>query len=109
TRAQLAALDASTGAVNTAFTPPTRYTGAFFTHVGNPVDDPGCTDPNVPDPSKGCDPANPVQDPSGVVDALAVTFDGQYLLVGGNFLHYGTPYDPALSSGANHQHGGLIA
>jgi hypothetical protein len=107
-KAQLAALDATTGAVDSGFTPPTRYTGAFFTHTGNPVDDPNCLDPNVPDPSKGC-PTTPVGDPNGVVDALAVTFDGQYLMVGGNFLHYGTPYDPALSSSANHQHGGLIA
>jgi hypothetical protein len=109
THPQLAALDAGTGAINLGFTPPPRYTGAFFTHTGNPVDDPNCADPNVPDPSKPCDPAVPVSDPNGVVDALAITSDGQYLLVGGDFLHYGTPYDPGLSTTANHQHGGLIA
>jgi len=108
TRAQLVALDATTGAIDPGFTPPTRYTGAFFTHTGNPIDDPNCTDANVPDPPKGC-PATPVSDPSGVVDALAVTADGAYLFVGGNFLHYGTPYDPAQPLSANHQHGGLIA
>ena len=106
-RPQLAALDTTTGNVITSFTPPPRYTGAYFTHTGKAVDDPNCTDPNVPDPST-C-PTTPVAAPNGVVDALAVTADGQYLLVGGNFLHYGTPYDPALSASANHQHGGLIA
>jgi hypothetical protein len=113
THPQLAALDAGTGTLNTGFTPPTRYTGAYFTHTGNPIDDPNCTDPNVPDPTTkagqpNC-PTTPVSDPNGVVDALAITSDGQYLLVGGNFLHFGTPYDPALSPSANHQRGGLIA
>jgi hypothetical protein len=104
---QLAALKADTGELDGGFTPPTRYTGAFFTHTGNPVDDPNCVDPNVPDP-KTC-PSTPVHDPNGVVDALAVTADGRYLMVGGNFLHYGTPYDPTQSPSANHKRGGLIA
>jgi hypothetical protein len=85
-RPGLAAVDAATGALATGFVPPTNYGGVFETHVGRPVEDqPGSYNP-------------------GVVGALAVTGDGRTLLVGGNFLHFGT--QPAADP--NHQHGGLV-
>ena len=86
-RPGLAALDTAAGAVVTGFVPPQNYGGVFATHVGKPVEDqPGTYHP-------------------GVVGALAVTGDGNTLMVGGNFLHFGTP----PSADPSHQHGGLIA
>jgi hypothetical protein len=86
-RPGLAALDAAGGGLLTGFVPPQNYGGVFATHVGKPVEDqPGTYHP-------------------GVVGSLAVTGDGTTLLVGGNFLHFGT----APSADPNHQHGGLIA
>jgi hypothetical protein len=86
-RPGLAALDATGGSLITGFVPPKNYGGVFETHVGKPVEDqPGTYNP-------------------GVVDTLAATGDGRTLLVGGSFLHFGTP----PSADPNHQHGGLIA
>ena len=86
-RPGLAALDAATGALVGGFVPPQNYGGIFETHVGKPVEDqPGTYNP-------------------GVVGSVAVTADGATVMVGGNFLHFGTP--PAADP--NHQHGGLIA
>ncbi|MCA1846339.1 MAG: hypothetical protein LC792_24710, partial [Actinobacteria bacterium] len=86
-RPGLAALDAAGGTLLTGFVPPQNYGGVFETHVGQPVEDqPGTYHP-------------------GVVDALAATGDGTTLLVGGNFLHFGT----APAADPNHQHGGLVA
>ena len=87
TRPQLAALDAGTGMLIDSFVPPPNYGGVFSTHTGTPVEDqPGTYNP-------------------GVVAALAITADGSTLMVGGNFLHWGT----APADDPNHQHGGLIA
>jgi hypothetical protein len=83
----LAAVDAAGGSLLTGFAPPTNYGGVFETHVGKPVEDqPGSYNP-------------------GVVGALAVPGDGTTLLVGGDFLHFGTT--PAADP--NHEHGGLVA
>ena len=114
---QLAALDATTGELNGAFTPPPRYIGRYYGHTGIPCDDPAGTDPSIPDYAKCTKPGT--TDTIGAVEALEVTRDGQYLMVGGSFLHFGAPYDPALCTGScvpggkndtkNHNHGGLIA
>jgi hypothetical protein len=86
-RPGLAALDAATGALVAGFVPPQNYGGIFETHVGKPVEDqPGTYNP-------------------GVVGSVAVTADGTTVMVGGNFLHFGT----APAADPNHQHGGLIA
>jgi hypothetical protein len=86
-RPQLAALDAASGTLIDGFVPPTNYGGVFETHTGKPVEDqPGTYNP-------------------GVVDAIAVTADGATVMVGGNFLHFGT----APADDPNHQHGGLVA
>jgi hypothetical protein len=84
---QLAALDAATGNLNTTFVPPPHAIGDFEGHTGTRADVPTTTTPY------------------GIVDALAITGDGQYLMVGGTFLHFGTDdtTDP------NHTHSGLIA
>jgi hypothetical protein len=84
---QLAALDASTGTLDTGFVPPARYPGDFEGHTGAKVDNPTTSNP------------------TGVVDALAVTGDGKYLMVGGSFLHFGTDH----TADPNHTHSGLIA
>jgi hypothetical protein len=85
-RPGLAALDAG-GGLSATFVPPQNYGGVFQTHIGKPVEDqPGTYHP-------------------GVVGALAVTGDGSTVMVGGNFLHFGTP----PSADPNHEHGGLIA
>jgi hypothetical protein len=86
----LAALDAATGNPDPAFVPPPRYPGKFETHTGNPVETP---------------PPGDVT-PDGVIGSLVVTADGQYLMVGGNFLHYGTD---ATADPKGAQHGGLVA
>jgi hypothetical protein len=84
---QLAALDANTGALDTGFVPPAHGLGDFETHTGRIVDNPtGST-------------------PYGVVSAVAVTSDGQYLMVGGSFLRFG--YDATTDPG--YTHSGLIA
>jgi hypothetical protein len=106
TRPQLAALDAGSGAIRPGFTPPPRYIGKYMTHTGVAVHDPQGTDPNVPD-SNLTDPSVP--DPGGIVSSITVTGDGKYLMVGGDFLHWGTPYDPSLSLNDNNKHGGLVA
>jgi ribosomal protein L24E len=115
-RPGLAALTAATGAIDTGFTPPPRYIGKFVGHTGIPCDDPAGTDPAVPDYDKCTKPLT--TDPMGTVEALEITRDGQYLVVGGSFLHFGSPYNPALCTGSctpggksdtkNHNHGGLI-
>jgi hypothetical protein len=107
THPELARLNADNGALDTSFTPPPRYIGKYMTHTGRPVHDPAGTDPVYPDHATLTDPADP--DPNGTVDALAVTADGKYLMVGGSFLHFGTPYDPTQSQSANEKAGGLIA
>ncbi|HVW32368.1 MAG TPA: hypothetical protein VHL53_07505 [Acidimicrobiia bacterium] len=87
TRPQLAALDAGSGAYIPGFVPPVNYGGVFVSHTGKPQEDaPGTYNP-------------------GVVGALAATADGSTLMVGGNFLHWGT----APADDPDHQHGGLIA
>ena len=86
----LAALDAASGNLDAGFVPPTRYPGKFETHTGNPVETPAPGDVT----------------PNGVVTSLAVTADGQYLMVGGNFLHFGTD---ATADPKGAQHGGIIA
>jgi hypothetical protein len=104
---ELAKLDAATGALDTSFTPPARYIGKYMTHTGRAVHDPAGTDPVYPDDPKLTDPLD--SDPNGTVDALTLTGDGAYLMVGGSFLHFGTPYDPTKSESANEKRGGLIA
>jgi hypothetical protein len=86
-RPGVAAVDAASGALVAGFVPPQNYGGIFETHVGKPVEDqPGTYNP-------------------GVVGSVAVTADGTTVMVGGNFLHFGT----APAADPNHQHGGLIA
>ena len=87
-RPQLAALDVSTGTVDTSFVPPARFPGRFEGHTGKRNDDPKTSG-----------------DPTGLVTSLLVTPDGQYLVVGGSFLHFG--YDHATDP--THRHSGLIA
>jgi ribosomal protein L24E len=115
-RPGLAALNLD-GTIDGGFTPPTRYLGKFIGHTGIPCDDPLGTDPNVPD-AKCTKPGTVISDPMGTVEAIEPTTDGKYLVVGGSFLHWGMPYDPALCTGTcvpgeksdtkNHNHGGLI-
>jgi hypothetical protein len=83
----LAAVDAGDGHLDTGFTPPKNYGGIFETHTGKPVEDSGGS--YTP----------------GVVGSVVVTADGSYVIVAGNFLHFGT--DPSADPG--HQHGGVIA
>jgi len=85
---QLAALDAASGALDTGFIPPPRYTGRFEGHTGTRNDNPVTN-----------------SDPTGVVTSLLVTPGGQYLMVGGSFLHFG--YDHTADP--DHRHSGLIA
>jgi hypothetical protein len=82
-RAQLMALDASTGALIDSFVPPTNYGGAFVGHTGTPTEDPTL---------------------DGLPYAIVVPADGNTVWVGGDFLHWGT--QPANDT--KHQHGGLI-
>ncbi|HYH48176.1 MAG TPA: hypothetical protein VEG38_01380 [Acidimicrobiia bacterium] len=78
----VAALNASDGTLVEGWTPPPNYGGSFVGQAG--------------------DPTQAVQ---GVVDAVAVTRDGKYLMVGGDFLHLGTrPEDDK-----NNQKSGLVA
>jgi outer membrane protein assembly factor BamB len=88
TKPQLAALDAASGALDTQFVPPPRYPGRFEGHTGTRND-------------------NPVTngDPTGAINSLLVTPGGQYLMVGGSFLHFG--YDHTADP--EHRHSGLIA
>jgi len=88
TQPGLAALDAAGGAIDTGFVPPPRYTGRFEGHTGTRND-------------------NPVTngDPTGVITSLLLTPGGQYLMVGGTFLHFG--YDHVADP--DHHHSGLIA
>jgi hypothetical protein len=85
---QLAALDAASGAVDTGFVPPPRYTGRFEGHTGTRNDNPVTN-----------------SDPTGVITSLLLTPGGQYLMVGGTFLHFG--YDHVADP--DHHHSGLIA
>ena len=78
----VAALNASDGSLVEGWTPPPNYGGSFVGQAGDPT-----------------------QAAQGVVDAVAVTGDGQYLMVGGDFLHLGTrPEDDPRS-----QKSGLVA
>ena len=104
TRPQLAALNAATGEIDGRFTPPTRYTGKFVGHTGCPHDDPAGATPGTPNP-KNCKTDPLVSDPSGTVEALLVTRDGKYLMVGGGFLHFGFDH----TADPDHKHSGLIA
>ena len=80
--AGVAAFNASDGSFVEGWTPPVNYGGSFVGQAGDPV-----------------------QAAQGVVDALAVTGDGRYLMVGGDFLHFGTrPEDDK-----NNQKSGLVA
>jgi hypothetical protein len=85
---QLAALDAASGAIDTGFVPPPRYPGRFEGHTGTRNDNPVTN-----------------SDPTGVVNSLLVTPGGEYLMVGGSFLHFG--YDHTADP--EHRHSGLIA
>jgi hypothetical protein len=85
---QLAALDAASGALDTGFVPPPRYTGRFEGHTGTRNDNPVTN-----------------SDPTGVITSLLVTPDGQYLMVGGSFLHFGYDHE----ADPEHRHSGLIA
>src|SRR5205085_9863164 len=67
TRPQLAALDATTGAVRDGFVPPDNNGGYFQGHTGTPT--PGTN--------------------NGAVRDLKVTADGRYLVAGGDFLDFG--------------------
>ena len=87
-RPGLAAVDAATGALVSAFDPPQNYGGVYETHTGKAVED----------PAGG--PHNP-----GVVNALAVPAGAKSILVGGNFLHLGT----APADDPSNQHGGLVS
>jgi hypothetical protein len=82
-RAQVAALDAASGALIDSFVPPTNYGGAFKTHMGTPIE------------NRALD---------GLVYEIAVPADGKTVWVGGDFLHFGTT--PAADP--KHEHGGLI-
>ncbi|HVW30964.1 MAG TPA: hypothetical protein VHL53_00370, partial [Acidimicrobiia bacterium] len=84
---QLAALNVADGSLDTGFVPPAHALGDFEGHTGKRMDVPTTTTPY------------------GIVDSLAVTGNGRYLLVGGTFLHFGTDdtTDP------DHTHSGLIA
>jgi hypothetical protein len=88
-RSEVAELDAQTGALVDTFNPPQNYGGVFSGHGGTPTEDPPGTVTPTP----------------GNVRALQVMADGKTLMVGGDFLHFGTTraLDPT------HQHGGLIA
>ena len=88
TKPQLAALDAASGALDPQFVPPPRYPGRFEGHTGTRND-------------------NPVTngDATGAINSLLVTPGGQYLMVGGSFLHFG--YDHTADP--DHRHSGLIA
>ena len=85
---QLAALDAGSGALDNQFVPPPRYPGRFEGHTGTRNDNPVTTN-----------------DPSGVIKSILVTPGGEYLMVGGSFLHFG--YDHTADP--EHRHSGLIA
>jgi hypothetical protein len=65
-RAQVAALDATTGALKTGFVPPENDGGRYSGHTGRES-----------------------SDGDGAVHDLAVTSDGRYLVVGGDFLDFG--------------------
>jgi hypothetical protein len=84
----LAALDAESGMLDNAFVPPARYPGRFEGHTGKRNDAPVTN-----------------SDPTGAVNTLLVTPGGQYLMVGGSFLHFG--YDHTADP--EHRHSGLIA
>ena len=104
TRPQLAALVATTGDIDSRFTPPPRYLGKFVGNTGIRCADPGGTDPNIPDGPKNCTKPG-TTDVTGVVDSLLLTRDGRHLIVGGSFLHFGFSHaeDPS------YKHGGLIS
>jgi hypothetical protein len=86
-RPGVAAVDATSGALVSSFSPPQNYGGVFETHTGQPVED-----------------SNGSYTP-GVVQGLAVPGDGKSILVGGSFLHLGT----APADDPNHQRGGLVS
>jgi hypothetical protein len=70
------------GSIVEGWTPPPNYGGSFVGQAGDPV-----------------------QAAQGAVDALVVTGDGRYLMVGGDFLHLGTrPEDDKQN-----QKSGLVA
>ncbi len=78
----VAALNAGDGSLVEGWTPPPNYGGSFVGQAGDPT-----------------------QAAQGVVDTVAVTRDGRYLMVGGDFLHLGTrPEDDPRS-----QKSGLVA
>jgi hypothetical protein len=87
-RTEVAALDAQTGALVDAFNPPQDYGGFFSGHGGTPTEDPAGSPPTL-----------------GNVRDLALTGDGSMLMVGGDFLHFGT----TPQADPKHQHGGLVA
>jgi hypothetical protein len=74
------------GTLNVQFVPPPRYSGRLEGQTATQVE-------------------NPTSEVTGLVESLLVTRNGQYLLVGGTFLHFG--FDHAADS--NHLHAGLIA
>jgi hypothetical protein len=88
-RPGLAAVDAASGALDTGFVPPRNYGGVYETHTGKPVEDPADGSAHNP----------------GVVSALAVPKGGKSILVGGNFLHFGT--SPA--DDPDQERGGLVS
>ncbi len=87
-RHQLAALDAESGALDAGFVAPPRYPGRFEGHTGTRNDSPVTNG-----------------DATGVITSLLVTPGGQYLMVGGSFLHFG--FDDVTDP--DHRHSGLIA
>jgi hypothetical protein len=78
----LAALNAADGSLVTGFVPPPNYGGSFIGQAGTAT-----------------------ESTQGVVYAIAVTGDGSTLVVGGDFLHFGTT--PAADP--HSQKSGLIA
>jgi hypothetical protein len=86
-RRDVAALDSRTGSLIEAFVPPKNYGGIYESHTNAPVEDRAGS-------------YNP-----GVVDSLAITSDASTLIMGGNFLHFGT--SPA--DDPKHEHGGITA
>ena len=80
--AGVAAFNASDGSLVEGWSPPVNYGGSFVGQAGDPT-----------------------EAAQGVVDALVVTGDGRYVMVGGDFLHLGTrPEDDK-----NNQKSGLVA
>jgi hypothetical protein len=132
TAVRLAALDLQTGLLDPTFKPPAPdgtvysifphgdrvYIGGGFLQLGSKAfpgvaalnaDDGSLVDGWAPPPNYGGSfvgqAGDPTQAAQGVVDAVAVTRDGRYLMVGGDFLHLGTrPEDDPRS-----QKSGLVA